>query len=361
MKSNSVRNSNIELLRLIAMFFIVAGHYLSYSGLIENVRGINQVFAFLIGSGARISVSLFLMIGIWFMVDAKPSAERILRLYWEIWFYGVSITLVLLLIGAPVSKMSLIRALFPFFFRSTWFGTAYISLLLLSPFLNRVFSLGREKLEKLIIILSIIIIPITAISGFADTWLVVISWFIYMYLMVGYYKRYMHSKVHINRYLALTIGGGFYVFMALGKMICFNNQNINSLFFYGYKLFSFWIIDYKTIPNLFCACCFFYFIISGKVKNNAFINFLAEGIFAVYIVHQIPSMEFYLWNGILHCSDWAESNHFILYSFMIILGIEIVVALLDQIRIKVLERLWIKTLFFTNLKGKIDKYYFSFL
>lgn len=38
------------------------------------------------------------------MVDVKPSVERILRLYWEIWFYGVSITLVLLLIGAPVSK-----------------------------------------------------------------------------------------------------------------------------------------------------------------------------------------------------------------------------------------------------------------
>lgn len=353
MKNKSVRNSNIELLRLTAMFFIVAGHYVSYSGLIENVRGSNQVFAFLIGSGARISVSLFLMIGIWFMVDAKPCAEKILKLYWEIWFYGVSITLLLLLTGAPVSKTSLIRALFPFFLRSTWFGTAYISLLLLSPFLNRIFFEKKEKLKKLIIAMSVIIIPITSISGFADTWLVVISWFIYMYILVGYYKRYIYGKIHMNRYFVLAIGGGFYTFLALGKMICYNNHGINPLFFYGYKIFSLWIIDYKAIPNLFCAYCIFYFTISGKVKKNAIINFLAEGTFAVYIVHQIPAMESYLWNGILHCSDWGESKYFIPYSLIVIAGIEIIVALLDQIRVRGPEKLWMKSKLFFLLKNRM--------
>lgn len=206
-ESKATRNSNIEFLRLVAMFFIVAGHYLSYSGLIETVTGVNQVFAYLIGSGARIAVSLFLMIGIWYMIDREFSARRLLKLYFEIWFYGVAITIGAAIMGVPVSKYGILRVIFPFTLNSVWFGTAYISLLMASPFLRKMFEWDRWVIRNFIIVLSIIIVPKTSISGFNDTWLDVMLWFIYMYLLVGYYKKYLYNTIKAKGYL-LAIGGG---------------------------------------------------------------------------------------------------------------------------------------------------------
>lgn len=209
---SKARNSNIEMLRLIAMFFIIAGHYLSYSGLMETTSGINQILSYLIGSGARVAVSVFLIIGIWYMADSKANAKRILSLYFQIWFYGVLITALLFLFKQPVSKWSLLRVIFPFFLRSTWFGTAYISLLAVSPFLSKIFTLGQEFVKKLIVVFSLISIPFIAISGFDDTWLAVMFWFIYMYFLVTYYKKYVHSKVTMNRYIFVALGGGIVCF-----------------------------------------------------------------------------------------------------------------------------------------------------
>ena len=67
------------------MLAIVSGHLLTQSSL-DNVTGTNHVLALLLGSGVRIGVNVFLILGVWFMVDAKFRAERIVRLYLEVFF-----------------------------------------------------------------------------------------------------------------------------------------------------------------------------------------------------------------------------------------------------------------------------------
>ena len=209
MNNLKIRNSNIELLRLIAMFFILTGHYASYSGLLETTTGANQVFMFLTGSAARISVSVFLIIGIWYMVDQPFHAERAVKLYGEIWFYGVIISAAFCVFQLPVSGYSVIRTAVPFFLRSTWFGTAYISLILVAPLLNRVLEINKRTLRSLLILLAFITVPFVSMGGFTDTWLDVIFYFMYIYILVGYYKKYLHERAQrtLNRYL---IGWGGY-------------------------------------------------------------------------------------------------------------------------------------------------------
>lgn len=334
-----IRNSNIELLRLVAMFFILAGHYMSYSGLIETTTGVNQVFAFLLGSGARISVSVFLIIGIWYMVDQQFRAERVIKLYAEIWFYGLLISSVFLVFKLPVSGYSVIRTIFPFFLRSTWFGTAYISLILISPFLNKILEINEKSLIILLIILAFITVPFVSLSGFTDTWLDVIFYFMYLYILVGYYKKYLHDKaVHaINRSL-IGCGGVFlYLLLSIGKMICYNRQASSSLFYYGYKILNCWLIDYKQMPNLICAFCVFFFFITSKPKENRQINWLANGTFAIYIVHQVPPMESYLWTGIFRCGSWSDESWLIPCSILLLVVIMLTVTLIDHLRIKTVE------------------------
>ena len=55
------------------MLAIVSGHLLSQSSL-AGVEGTNHILAMLLGSGVRIGVNVFLLLGVWFMVDAKFKA-----------------------------------------------------------------------------------------------------------------------------------------------------------------------------------------------------------------------------------------------------------------------------------------------
>ena len=78
-----VRQSNMELLRIIAMTMIILGHFLGQGGVLENTSGLPYAVAFLLSQGGRISVNLFLMIGCWFMCDSPFRASKVLRLWGE--------------------------------------------------------------------------------------------------------------------------------------------------------------------------------------------------------------------------------------------------------------------------------------
>ena len=75
------RKSNFELLRIIAMMLIVMGHLGGQGFESDILSKSKQIFVVLVGSGARIAVNLFLMIGIWFMIEASFSGARIMKLY----------------------------------------------------------------------------------------------------------------------------------------------------------------------------------------------------------------------------------------------------------------------------------------
>ena len=121
------------------MLAIVSGHLLSQSSLV-NVTGTNHIRAMLLGSGVRIGVNVFLVLGVWFMVDAKFKAERIVRLYLEVFFYSVPITICMLMMGEAGGLRNVLQGVLPFFGRSVWFASAYIKMIELSPFLNHFFT-----------------------------------------------------------------------------------------------------------------------------------------------------------------------------------------------------------------------------
>lgn len=71
------RDANIELLRIVSMILIIAGHLVEQNNVIEKINGISLFTALLLGSAYRIAVNIFLLIGVWFMVNKEFSARRI--------------------------------------------------------------------------------------------------------------------------------------------------------------------------------------------------------------------------------------------------------------------------------------------
>ena len=149
-KKNKIRNSNIELLRIVAMFFIVSGHFISQSGNIEYSFSINDFILVFLGSASRIAVNVFLIVGVWYMVDSTFSAERILKLYIQVVTYSLPITVIMLFLNREnVSIKDFVRGFLPFWGRGLWFASAYITLMLFKPFLDKILCWSKKELGYL--------------------------------------------------------------------------------------------------------------------------------------------------------------------------------------------------------------------
>ena len=171
------------------MLAIVSGHLLSQSSLV-NVTGTNHILAMLLGSGVRIGVNVFLILGVWFMVDAKFKAERIVRLYLEVFFYSVPITICMFLMGEAGGLRNVLQGMLPFFGRSVWFASAYISLIALSPFLNHFFTMPARRQRTLLVVLILLFcfVPTIPCSTPLD-YLADFTWFCIVYLVIGILKK----------------------------------------------------------------------------------------------------------------------------------------------------------------------------
>lgn len=83
------RSSNFELLRIVAMLFIISFHYVYKSGYIFDSLTIHSViiksFYFL----GELGVNLFILITGYFQVKGKFSIEKLIKLILEVSFYYI--------------------------------------------------------------------------------------------------------------------------------------------------------------------------------------------------------------------------------------------------------------------------------
>lgn len=206
MENKTLRKSNFELLRIIAMLLIIAGHFVGQTQAISNTTGVNCISALFLGSASRIAVNLFLMVGTWFMVDRDFKSQNVISLYSETWFYSVAFTIIAIVIEPSLlSVKTMIRGLFPFTMVSLWFVTIYIELLLISPFLKKAFLLSERNLRNLVVILFCIVVAMSTVHGFMDTIFCALIYFTFCYLFVGYYKKYLINKIGGGRRLAVNM------------------------------------------------------------------------------------------------------------------------------------------------------------
>ena len=137
--SQSVRQSNMELLRIVAMYMIVVYHTVYY--VFYNYRGESPIFASLM-TILHIGVPLFVLISGYFGI--KPSIKGGLKLYLILLFYNLSLYGVRVAYGDVVfSCRELLKLCFPFSIGGRWwFFKIYLMLYLFSPILNYI----RDKM-----------------------------------------------------------------------------------------------------------------------------------------------------------------------------------------------------------------------
>lgn len=329
------RQSNFELLRLLCMILIVSYHmtkqtkmatYTSYDGI--------YYYCLLISSAGRFVCNTFVMIGAWFLTDSEFRPDRIVKLWLEIFFYSVIITIICLGIGCRDANITtLVQAFFPIFGRPVWFGAEYLCLLLLTPWLNEMLRTKNvQTCKKLVKLFGILIVGCATLFPIEHTTPAFseLVWFCFLYLFIGLYK---HQQILLKwRWLEKYS----LVLLLLGYLLLCGTKILSD--FLGGGVYIYYREHYETLLGF--SCSFFLFVIfkNWNVKHSKIINWISRSAFAIYIIHQTPAFYRYMWNGIFQVDAAVANGKIIGYSIFVICIIFLSCVCIDNVRIWMMNR-----------------------
>lgn len=300
------RMANLELLRIISMLMIVSLHFWSRCVNLNELPTFSN--AFFLGNFIRgfsyPSVNIYVLISAYFLCRNTPPLKfsKLLKLWLCVAFYSILGYIAAIILGfANFTLSGLIRFLTPIASAEFWFVTVYFGLYCVSPFIN----LFIAKLEKktYIVLLSVLTLLYVIVPSifWSSSWIGIgkgytLSWFIYLYLVGAYIRRYYNIENISKRVFRwIVIACIVLVFMPLAVCIL---SNIASLLIFskttgGHDLwFNNSIIIFPL--SLFIFLCFLHIKVARLLTGP--INKVAMSTLAVYLIHEHPLLREHIWD-----------------------------------------------------------------
>jgi surface polysaccharide O-acyltransferase-like enzyme len=337
--SNKVRQSNFEILRIIAMLLIVFHHYNVNSGLVpiinanvsERCLNINTIVSQCMAFGGKMGISVFLLISGYFMIDKQMKWIKVAKLLLQIMFYNIVIYTIFSLSGYHYDFKSAISVFVPFLLDFTGnFIANYLLVYILSPLINKWMNVLSQK--EWLFLLSIFLGYFVILGTFfnLNTWNY-FGWAFTMYLLGGYIKRF-----------DLPLSRSFWGFSSV-LCICGTWLGIIAVDFFFPKIREggFWIYliaDCNKITVLSIALSLFMFFKRTSIPYHPFINRIAASAFGVLMIHaNCEVMRQWLWKDMLDNIGWLNSSYFVVHMFVSCILIYFLCSFIDMLRIKYLE------------------------
>ena len=190
-----VRDSSIELFRIITMLVIVAHHYVVNSGLTEVIRSgstmtLNGFFLILFGWGGKTGINCFVLITGYFMCKSKITLKKFLKLVLWTQFYRILFFLIFTVSGyQSFTIKGVVMLLLPITSISTGFSSAYLAFYLFIPFLNILINAMNKRQHILLMGLCLLIYTVMSTMGLTVTFNYV-TWFCVIYIIGSYIRLY---------------------------------------------------------------------------------------------------------------------------------------------------------------------------
>lgn len=193
---SSLRQSNIELLRIIAMVLIVMHHYVTHGTTnfvyLDPPLSAQNVLALFFGAFGRPAVGIFVLICGYFSIKSEFKLPRFVSLVAQVLSYSVILLLIARFIlpgGSAIGRDDILASIFPTSYGTYWFFTSYAVLLLLSPYINQLLlKLTQKQHKSLILLVAVIwcVLPTLIGASFAGSDL---AYFVSFYLIAAYFRR----------------------------------------------------------------------------------------------------------------------------------------------------------------------------
>lgn len=357
------RVSKFELIRIIAMYLIVLHHSMVHGMLTMKPNQllespVNAAVGYIVASGGKIGVYLFVLITGYFMITSNISIKKLVKLWLPIFFWSVVLFIVFgCVINHEFSIGNLIKSIFPILFSQYWFMTVYVIMYLLIPLLNAgVNWVIENKKENYFYFISIVIILGNSekILGGASQIGSLLTVFCVVYCLGAIFKKkdilknYRVQKFSKILFISIIlINFILIILLDLGytyKRINFAFNLMKAIVLYPYTLFS--IVE---------AILVFIIIGSSKMEYHPFINAISGTTFGIYLISDNRFIRTWLWDKTCHMNSLITTNPIIIviYSLAITLIIFIICGGLEELRKFVFSNL--ENNIATKIENIVDK------
>lgn len=261
-----LRESSIELLRIIAMSMIVIHHILIHAIKPENFPG--NLF-YLFNPFVIIGVNLFFLISGYFQV--KLSIKSILKLAFTVFFFGFINLILLYYFTGKIQPSQIIRLfLFPVSSSPYWFLSVYLILITISPIINFFLNnINKNKLTCFLIIFSFVIIYNCGLGyNYASHYGYSLLLGIYLYCLASFCRVYkdFYNQISNSKFLLI-----FLVSTVINSLCNYN--------FSGTSYFS----QYTSIFVLISSFALFLLFIRIRIRSKI-INSIATAALGCYLL-----------------------------------------------------------------------------
>lgn len=318
-----MRQSNIELLRIVSMFFIVLEHVMIMGTEFFSAPMGNQLYvANTIIGFTYIGVNCFILITGYFGADF--SWKRLINLYLICCFYELIGFIVAYYSGDVVSTTTAIGyIIFPLSRSNTWFIRCYVILLFLLPIINR----GLDKLDKRKFLYVLLLLTILNLY---------FGWFhkyenynsigydssqmIYLYVIGRYLKQYVDWQCIKKRKAYLLIS---WIFLSLLWGII---QNLS--FSYNIPHWNGWAYNNPIV--LLASIVFFAYFTCLDIPYSKIINSLGLATLGVFLIHMNRYLGDYIYDFVNSIVYYPKISQSIIYQILMLMGASVGVCFMSS-------------------------------
>lgn len=289
------RNSNIELVKIIAMFLIVINHvtrsiqpsqFYADSGyaiaLSTSPQSIQEFILDIFCYFGPLGNSIFLICSIWFLLESnRVKLEKVKRLIIDTWVISVIFCVAFLIVGhTNMPGVYVVKSIFPIICCNNWYITCYLLLYLLHPLLNMLIE--RVERKSLLGISIGLFIAYFCIAFLSENLLYYsnLIFFIASYFIVGCIKKYSRNYLTSTKFnilvivvsasvcvllLIFTWVGSKYLPFLNNRMLMWTSNNNPFTFFIAFSIFN---------------------LVRDKKRCNQGINYISSLTLLIYIIHE---------------------------------------------------------------------------
>ena len=336
MSDKKERNSNLELFRIITMFFIVAHHYVVNSGLnyadgpiFRNMPSVKSLYLLLFGAWGKTGINCFVLFSGYFLCHSGISFRQFMKLLGEWMFYKIAIYFLFVITGyTSLSIMELFLTILPIQNIAQNFTGCYLVFYLAIPFLNiLIHRLNKRQHFHLLCWCFFVYVFLGTFPLFSVV-MNYVSWFMVLYLLSSYIKLYP-EKVYDNTKLWGCLSLAFIVLCMVSVLACVCLDKNPYMY----------VSDSNTFLAIATGLSLFMFFKNVKIRNSKIINAAASIMFGILLIHaNSDAMRQWLWKDVLNNVGAYDGNIY-LHSVLSVTGVMIVCGLIDYARIVTIEKI----------------------
>lgn len=352
------RLANIELLRILAMVLIVANHFTGHGLKLMDYEFDNpcSIFNWLVRGIGYMGTNLFILISAYFLCKSNFKSKGLLLLWAQTLFYSVILYLITYILGwHSLDIKGVALSFIPLISSQYWFVTCYAALYILSPFLNKFIEalvIAGERVYLTFCFVLLLFFSVIPSFFYFSQWInwggsSGIVWFVVLYFIGGYIRNFLKiDEIKVKKEKVWIVTIILWCLPLISKLIIAYTTN----FVFGTVIGSSIFYVKNSIILVPASIMTFIAFFTFDIKNEKIvrsINWIASGIFSVYLIHDNGFVREHLWRYVVRYIH-PDSYSLIYETFIVIISIFCVCLLIDIIR-----KYIFKLLGYTSLPQKL--------